>query len=62
VADLERAIEEFMAAWNTNPTPFVWTATVESILEKLMRCRRRLEQVEPPPNKPKAQKTTKSIE
>jgi transposase len=47
VADLERAIEEFMHAWNANPTPFVWTATVQSILEKLARCRRRLEQVQP---------------
>src|SRR5439155_11223182 len=47
VEDLEHAIEEFMQAWNTNPTPFVWTATVETILEKLARCRRRLEQVQP---------------
>jgi transposase len=46
VADLERAIDEFMQARNANPTPFVSTATVESILEKLTRCRRRLEQVE----------------
>ena len=46
VADLQRAIEDFMRAWNANPTPFVWTATVESILEKLARCRRRLEQVQ----------------
>jgi transposase len=47
VADLEQAIEEFLEAWNSNPTPFVWTATVQSILEKLARCRRRLEQVQP---------------
>jgi len=49
--------QEFMAAWNTNPTPFVWTATVESILGKLMRCRRRLEQVEPGCTKPRSPKT-----
>lgn len=24
-----------MAGWNKNPKPFVWTATVESIVEKL---------------------------
>jgi transposase/transcriptional regulator with XRE-family HTH domain len=60
VADLERAIEEFMAAWNANPTPFIWTATVESILEKLKRCRRRLEQVESGNPKQKSQKTPKS--
>ena len=31
VADLHQAIEEFLLAWNENPKPFVWTATVESI-------------------------------
>lgn len=59
VADLERAIEEFMEAWNANPTPFVWTATVESILEKLARCRRRLEQVHPGCTKPRSRKSSK---
>src|SRR5881409_497461 len=34
VKDLQNAIMEFLAAWNENPKPFVWTATVESILEK----------------------------
>lgn len=53
VADLEQAIADFMAAWNANPTPFVWTATVEKILEKLARCRRRLEQIQPGCTKPK---------
>lgn len=62
VADLERAIEEFMNAWNTNPTPFVWTATVESILEKLSRCRRRLEQVQPGSTKPRSPKPAKTYE
>ena len=33
VAELQQAIEEFLLAWNENPKPFVWTATVESILE-----------------------------
>lgn len=59
VADLERAIAEFMQAWNANPTPFVWTATVESILEKLTRSRRRLDQVEPGCTEPKSRKTPK---
>jgi transposase len=59
VADLEHAIQEFMQAWNANPTPFVWTATVESILEKLSRCRRRLEQVQPGCTNSKSQKTIK---
>jgi len=47
VADLKQAIAEFLAAWNENPKPFVWTATVESIVEKLSRCRQTLEQIQP---------------
>jgi hypothetical protein len=42
VEDLEAAIEAFLTAWNKDPKPFVWTATVESITEKLTRCRRTL--------------------
>ena len=29
------------------PDPFVWTATVESIKEKLSRCRQTLEKIQP---------------
>jgi transposase len=47
VDDLEQAISAFLDAWNANPTPFVWTASVEKILEKVERCRRRLDQIEP---------------
>lgn len=47
VEDLEKAIAEFLSAWNKNPKPFVWTATVDSIQEKLSRCRQTLEQVKP---------------
>ena len=47
VQELEQAIQDFLNAWNTAPTPFVWTASVEKILEKVARCRRRLEQVQP---------------
>lgn len=47
VDDLELAIAAFLEAWNANPTPFVWTASVEKILEKVERCRRRLVQIEP---------------
>jgi transposase len=56
VADLQKAIEAFMRSWNANPSPFIWTATVESILEKLERCRRRLEDVQPGCTKPKLRK------
>ena len=47
VQELEQAIQDFLNAWNTQPTPFVWTASVEKILEKVARCRHRLEQVQP---------------
>jgi hypothetical protein len=35
VGDLQASIGAFLAAWNERPQPFVWTATVESIQEKL---------------------------
>ena len=35
VSDLITAIEEFMDTSNRNPKLFVWTATVDSIVEKL---------------------------
>jgi len=47
VADLIKAIQEFLEAWNENPKPFVWTATVESIVQKLARCRQTLEKIQP---------------
>ena len=47
VDDLIAAINEFLAAWNEKPKPFVWTATVESIVNKLARCRQTLEQIQP---------------
>lgn len=57
VADLQQAIEEFLAAWNTDPKPFVWTATVDSIVEKLNRCRQTLEQIKPGCTRPRMRKT-----
>jgi len=47
VEDLQKAIEEFLAAWNNDPKPLVWTSTVESILEKLSRCKQTLERIKP---------------
>jgi transposase len=46
VDDLIAAINEFLAAWNEKPKPFVWTATLESIVTKLARCRQTLEQIQ----------------
>ena len=39
VPELVQAIEEYLQAHNENPKPFVWTATVEKILEKVGRCK-----------------------
>jgi len=56
VEDLKKAIEEFLATWNTDPKPFVWTATVESIVEKLNRCRQTLELIKPGCTRPRMRK------
>jgi transposase len=47
VPDLVQAIEAFLAAWNQDPRPFIWTATVEKILEKIERARAKLEAMQP---------------
>jgi len=60
VEDLEIAIREFLVAWNQNPKPFVWTATVESIVAKLARCRQTLEQIKPGCTAPKGRKDLSS--
>ena len=57
VEDLEKAIREFLAVWNENPKPFVWTATVDSIVAKLSRCRQTLEKIKPGCTLPRTRKT-----
>jgi transposase len=47
VPDLIEAIEVFLAAWNENPRPFVWTAKLEEILKKIERARAKLESIQP---------------
>jgi transposase len=47
VADLVAAIEDYLTTWNADPKPFVWMATVESIVEKLSRCKQTLEKIQP---------------
>ncbi len=59
VEDLQKAIEEFLTAWNENPKPFVWTATVDSIVEKLSRCRQTLEKIQPGCTLPRKRKSKK---
>ena len=39
VNDLRKAIREFLTINNRQPKPFVWTASVESILTKVSRCK-----------------------
>lgn len=56
VKDLEQAIREFMDNWNVNPRPFVWAASVESILEKMNKCHDVLEGIEPGCTKPPQRK------
>ena len=56
VNHLIAAINQFLAAGNENPRPFVWTATVDSIVAKLARCRQTLEQIQPGCTAPKRRK------
>jgi transposase len=56
VGDLQTSIQAFLAAWNEDPKPFVWTATVESITEKLARCRQTLESIQPGCTSPRRRK------
>lgn len=56
VDDLQKAIMDFLNAWNEEPKPFVWKATVESIQAKLSRCRQTLEQIQPGCTKPRTRK------
>ena len=44
VADLEAAIETWIAERNANPKPFKWTAKADTILEKNARARQALQQ------------------
>jgi transposase len=60
VAELQQAIQAFLAAWNEAPRPFVWTATVESITAKLSRCRQTLEQIQPGCTLPRTRKKKKT--
>ena len=48
-------------AWNDNPKPFLWTATVDSIVDKLARCRQTLEQIQPGCTRPKAKRRKKRL-
>lgn len=57
VPDLIEAIFNFIEHWNKEGKPFVWTAKAEAILEKLDRCKKRLEQIQPGCTKRKIRKS-----
>jgi hypothetical protein len=59
VADLKTAIDDFLTVWNNRPKPFVWTATVDSIVAKLSRCKQTLEQIQPGCTAPRSRKKKK---
>ena len=59
VAELKACMEEFLGAWNQEPEPFLWRATVKSITEKLSRCRRTLEKIQPGCSSPRTRKRKK---
>ena len=42
VAALEEAIAEYLIVHNATPKPFVWTASVQSILDKIARASKTL--------------------
>jgi len=60
VPHASQRIEEFLAVWNDNPKPFVWTATVDSIVAKLARCRQRWNKSSPACIAPKSRKRLSS--
>jgi transposase len=56
VPDLKEAIEEFMRAWNQHPKPFIWTASVGEIIQKIERARVKMEQIKPGSSLPQGKK------
>src|SRR6266566_1199808 len=52
VPNLNRSIEAFQQAWNQNPKPFIWIATVEEIIKNIDRARAKIEQIKPGSTQP----------
>ena len=44
--ELITALEEYLAHYNENPTPFVWTAKANDILKKVERARKKLSKID----------------
>jgi len=60
VPDLEKTIAEYLAAWNEQPRPFIWTATVGEIVAKLARARAKLEAIQPGCTQPRQRKSKRT--
>lgn len=56
VTDLIGAITQFLETWNQKPNPFIWTAKVEDIIQKIDRARAKLEAIQPGCTQPKGKK------
>lgn len=56
VPDLKQAIDAFLAAWNEDPKPFIWTTSVTQIMEKIARARAKLEEIKPGSTLPRGKK------
>jgi transposase len=56
VPELKRAIAAFLEAWNEDPNPFIWTASVESIMKKIDRARAKMEEIRPGSSLPRGKK------
>ena len=56
VAELVASIQDFLVTWNEKPKPFLWTATIDSIVAKLAGCKQTLEQIQPGCTLPKSRK------
>src|ERR1700691_6569011 len=61
VPDLKHAIEEFMRAWNQNPKPFIWTARVGKIIEKIERARIKMKQIKPGSTLPRGKRSANNL-
>jgi hypothetical protein len=59
VPDLQAAIERFLAVWNAQPQPFIWTAKVDDIMAKIERARAKLEQLKAGCTLPRGKKRAK---
>jgi len=61
VPDLKQAIDEFLQAWNEKPKAFIWTASIEDIIQKIDRARAKLEQIQSGSTLPRGKKKPRGL-